>query len=54
MPSSFWQMMLMGEAPRFGDALNGISGGAERPAMDGRAGGQARCLGRAMDGRSLP
>ena len=40
----------MGEGTRFGDALNGIACGTERPAMDGRAGGHYFYYGPARDG----
>jgi hypothetical protein len=39
-PRAFGRVgVLMGEPSRFGDALNGIACGGERPAKEGRAGG---------------
>jgi len=43
----------LGEATRFGDALNRIACVAERPAMEGRAGVQWASLGLAMDGITI-
>jgi type I restriction enzyme M protein len=49
LPCTLW-FFDKGKVPRFGDALNGIASGTERPATDGRAGGSDKVQRRAKDG----